>query len=145
MNNIILLLTYNFLTMEVIKNFIKELLTEVKPCEEIIRAAESISDTQGIPYISSLPSIVRNLNLFNLERPNYEQERHRHNTQSAYKSVLKEAMNIVFKAENGQLPLHEEKIFVRTVLEVYFYQPRLCREEEIEPLLHLCCRAKFPF
>ncbi len=130
---------------KIIKDFIAELLREVKPREEVGQSAESISDTSNIPYVSSLPSIVRNLNLFNLERPDYEQERNCHNTRSAYKSVLKEAVNIVFKAENGQQPSHEEKIFVRTVLEVYFYQPRLCREEEIEPLLHLCCRAKFPF
>ena len=129
---------------KIIKDFIAELLKEVKPREDVVGTAESISDTHGIPYVSSLPAIVRNLHLFNLDKPNYEQERNCHNMRSAYKSVLKEAMNIVFKAESCQLPLHEEKIFVRTVLEVYFYQPRLCKEEEIEPLLHLCSRVNFP-
>ena len=51
------------------KDFIAELLREVKPREEVGQSAESISDTSNIPYVSSLPSIVRNLNLFNLERP----------------------------------------------------------------------------
>ena len=130
--------------MEQLKSFIISMLKEMPSQEEIAATAESISDTTGIPYVCSLPFIVRNMNLLALSEPDDEQRRQIHNVKSAYKSLLQEAADLFQKFSRRPVIFHEEKLLVRIIFGIYLYQPMICRDEEMEAFLRLCRQTGYP-
>lgn len=130
--------------MEHLQKFIIDLIGQPSSKEELSRTAESISDTCGISYISSLPMVLRNLSLFDIKEPNQEQERQKHNAQSAYKSAFAQAEVRVENFFPTAEVMHEEKIFVRLLLEIFVLQEKIISAERMEAFLHLCCKNAYP-
>lgn len=130
--------------MEQLKSLIIGMLKEVPSQKEMAATAESISDTTGIPYVCSLPFIVRNMNLLALPDPDNEQRRQIHNVKSAYKSLLQEAADLFQKFSCRPVLFHEEKLLVRTIFGIYLYQPKICGAEEMEAFLRLCRQTEYP-